>query len=413
MAARFLTSSMVMAMSLLVITIMSSGSQLAYAIMLRLRFIDLKANYVGDPEKAFMDSCLRDYEAVSSADPRFKDARKDCIRDLVNSNELKRLPRIRPTVDEGICDQSVLCEDSDPGQCEDEGNPRDAGYQAGDVTRCFRMIETATKELEPVRHSSLLDEAEKQCTRSGRWKDYSNQVQLQYCMWKQITLGACTNNLRSNCPGDSSCCPVAQNYLDPELIATLQRSDFYVCRKSPIVGLYCQHLEDRVPTGNSSITGDMCTDATCPSFDWCADFADIPGECMGKACQGYQNALMLTLVCVIAAAAGVVFDMADVLLLLKCPTRPRPRVMADGIATCLKVVAVLICYTGDISEFADEAAAHACFYNEGGKVAESAKAAAGGFMLTALLSAASSCISMPLSMRVGGQLTKLPYARVK
>jgi len=178
-----------------------------------------------------------------------------CVKQLSEDVSLKRLPNIRATVDERVCDPVDLCEGSDPGQCADKGTPRTGGFSPGDVTKCYSLIDEAKaataakgkagpdeKAIKDARfkEAALLDRVKAECVNQERWKDHVHQVKLVYCMWKHEKNGACTNNLQTNCPTDGSCCPDAQREAsDADSSADAQlknRPKQYVCQKSPVVG---------------------------------------------------------------------------------------------------------------------------------------------------------------------------------
>jgi hypothetical protein len=254
-------------------------------ILLRLQMDNFQDNMENDPEKLFVDNCMRDFEALSPEDATYTSQYSKCIKELSNDQSLKRLPHIRLAVDERVCDPVDLCSGGDPGQCDDKGVPRMPGFSAGEVTKCYSLIDNAKAEQDAFQKAALLDRVATECTSKERWKDHKNEVKLRYCFWKHLQFGVCTNDMRTNCPEDSSCCPVAQN--DPLGNKLEIRPDQYICQKSPIVGLYCQHKDYRVPVANVTTDpqGGLCTKVTCPNFAWCRELADVPGECLGEACQ--------------------------------------------------------------------------------------------------------------------------------
>jgi hypothetical protein len=276
--------------------------------LLRFQMGNLKANMQGDPEKQFLDECMRDYENLNTEDTKYRSQYSKCIEDLSNEASLKRLPHIRLTVDYRVCDPADLCSGGDPGQCEDIGIPMAPGYTPGDVMKCYMLIDDAKAEQDAYKKFGLLDRVAAECTNKDKWNDYANSVSLAYCFWKHLQFGVCTNIMRTNCPelGDSSCCPIAQS--DP-LNAVAYRQDQYVCRKSPVAGLFCQQKDYRVAV-NVSIQprGELCTKVTCPSFAWCRDLADIPGECYGDACKDHRRAVEFLIICIVCASMGLVCD---------------------------------------------------------------------------------------------------------
>eukprot|EP00971_Amphidinium_carterae_P062400 1234936-Amphidinium_carterae.1 len=116
---------------LLSFTLLTAAIAAIWSVVLWIHLDDLKANMVGDPEKEFLDDCMRDFEHLATDDPEYLTQRENCIADLDSDEALKWLPHIRLTVDERICDIDDLCEDGDPGQCEDKGSPGAADFRAG------------------------------------------------------------------------------------------------------------------------------------------------------------------------------------------------------------------------------------------------------------------------------------------
>merc|ERR1712039_115851 len=133
-----------------------------------------------------------------------------------------------------------------------------------------------------------------------------------------MSSGLCMNSVRTNCPKDDSCCPVAQSAPDTSSGDRLKRPDEYICQKSPIVGLFCQHRNFRAE-GNG--TGDqlpLCTEELCSPFAWCRDFADVPGLCMTTPCKEYQRSLVTAAVIISLTAIALITDLVDSVLLLRC-----------------------------------------------------------------------------------------------
>jgi len=321
-------------------------------IVLRVDMGGLQTNIVGDPEKKFMDECMRDFENLNSEDTAYRSALTKCIQKLSEDESLKRLPNMRLTVDDRVCDPVDLCSSGDPGQCLDDGKPRTAGYVPGDVMKCYQLIDNAKAEQDAFKKAELLERVAAECTDRARWKHHSNEVKLAYCFWKHLQFGVCTNIMRTNCPDDSSCCPIAQNDPSLPISSPARRPDQYVCRKSPIVGLFCQHIDFRVPVENISLQKEreFCTLVTCPSFGWCRDFADIPGECLGEACKDYRRATEFLIVCIICAGLGLAFDFVDLVILLRYPLLPKLKSTSNTVSACLKLLSYLLCKAAGAQE---------------------------------------------------------------
>lgn len=407
---------------------LSATLSVVWGIVMWLRLGNLQANHVADPEKEYLDECMRDFEGLSLDDERYKTEQRRCVDEIAAQAKMTWLPHIRLTVDDRICDSVDICGGGDPSDCNDKGRPFETSYEMGTVTRCYQLIDDAKAELAPRRQSELFDEVTEKCTGDGVWDAYEKRVQLEYCMWKHLQFGACTNALRTNCPTDGSCCPTAQNYLEPDdPEAPPLRPDQYACMKSPTVGLYCQQLDYRIPLsseGNSSLgsnaseasssRGTLCTAATCTeNFGWCRDFADVPGECLGEACQDFRRAGSFAVACIVFAIAGLLCDAADLLFLVRWRAAAMPKSVANFAGSCLKLLAYLLCLAGGVKDFARVLIDRSCFNGAGNEVAATAQEGIDAFLLCTLITSVGSLVLAPLSMYHGGQLIGLPYARVQ
>lgn len=402
------------AVLILSVTLYVLGTAIASVILGTLLYVqmgELQANVGSDPEKQFLDECMRDFENLNSEDATYTSAYSRCIDKLSKEDSLKRLPHIRLTVDERVCDPADLCSGGDPGQCEDTGAPRTPGYRPGDVTECYQLIENAKAEQDASKKGGLLDRVEAECTSKERWKDHANSVKLAYCFWKHLQVGVCANNMRTNCPVDSSCCPVAQN--DRLSRDEAVRQDQYVCQKSPTVGLFCQHKDYKVPV-NISIQPEaaLCTQVTCASFAWCRDLADIPGQCLGAACKDYSRAVDFLIICIVFASLGVLCDFLDLMCLFRWPTSTKLKSTTNSVSACFKLLAYLVCAAGGAKDFTCELVEMQCYNSEGNIFANSVKDAVELFGMITLLTIVGSLALAPMSMQWGGQLVGLPYARV-
>lgn len=368
---------------------------------------ELHDNMMGDPEKLFVDECLRDYEHLEKTDSKYQSARTKCIKELREKITFKQLPKIRLTVDELVCDPEDLCKGDD--RCEDKGSPSSASFQPGVITACYRLIDNYKAEQKVGPKAEMLDRIVVECTKPDGWSDYGEAVRIRYCMWKHLEFGACTNKLRSNCPEDDSCCPVAQN--DPLGVASYTNQ--YVCRKSPIQGLFCQHIDYLVPGANTSLSSpSYCTLETCGNFDWCRDFADIPGECLSEACQDYHHAKAFLIVCLVFVSVALVCDLADTIFLFKWRDGVKAKTLLNCVSACLKLLGWLTCLGGGIKSFSEMLSEQKCFNAEGTVLVESVKEGVVNYIVLVILSGAGSLILAPMSMQWGGRLIGLPYARV-
>eukprot|EP00446_Apocalathium_sp_SHHI-4_P027399 CAMPEP_0177257064 /NCGR_PEP_ID=MMETSP0367-20130122/57314_1 /TAXON_ID=447022 ORGANISM="Scrippsiella hangoei-like, Strain SHHI-4" /NCGR_SAMPLE_ID=MMETSP0367 /ASSEMBLY_ACC=CAM_ASM_000362 /LENGTH=180 /DNA_ID=CAMNT_0018711067 /DNA_START=86 /DNA_END=629 /DNA_ORIENTATION=+ len=104
-------------------------------------------------------------------------------------------------------------------------------------------------------------------------KNYKGEPATTFLPCLRSTLDACENSVQDECY--TYCCPRG-----------------YFCARSPIVGLYCQDGSNE-----------------CQTFNWCRDFADIPGTCPTVVCKTHQTVLRVTAWSFILAAIGIVLDL--------------------------------------------------------------------------------------------------------
>lgn len=390
---------------------------------------NLRSNQVGDTEKQFVDNCLRDYESLGKTSPEYVSKRSECVRKLDDEESLSWIPKIRLTVDERICEVASLCSEDDPQPCTDSGNPRTRDFRPGNITFCYELIDESKRPgLTPLRRNQLAEEVEQRCTRADRWANYEKRVLLDYCMWKHFHSGVCTNELRSTCIPDGSCCPQAQN-LDNVDQAT-RRPDPYTCVQSPIVGLFCQYsdwfqstavntsatnrttLESTHRRRRAEIRPPLCTSPTCESFAWCRDFADLPGECYSDACKEYERSKSLVIVCILLAACGLLCDLGDLMVCWSFPAAAKPKATLNVSSATLKLASALLCLAAGVGDFTDTMVAKSCFAGNGSDMAENANATVSRFVGVTITSTVFSLCLAPMSMQWGGRLTGLPYVRI-
>jgi len=394
--------------SAVVLTGAFSTISLILAGVIRYRLARLQINTVGDPERVFLDECMRDFEGLSPNDPVYTSKHRECAKELGEDERYRRLPRVRLTVDERVCDQARLCEGRDPGQCADRGVYGDADYKPGRVTECYSLGTEALAKLTVQERGAALDVAEARCTSKGAWENYAQRVRLEYCMRKHMTTGVCINSLRTDCPIDSSCCPVPANVVSENGQPRKTKPDDYACKKSPTVGLFCQHVDDIVPGSNST----LCTATTCSNFAWCRDLVDIPGLCLSDACQDYQRALAYSVVIIVAVAAGLVLDAADLVILFRYPRAILPKLFLNAIGCCAKLLACLLCLAAGVLEFMGTLEEKACFNDVGNRMVKTTRQSVAAFLLFTSLAVVGSLCLLPCSARWLTEPRKLPYARI-
>lgn len=371
----------------------------------------MRVNMVGDPESKYIDECMRDFEGLSTEDAAYQEKHQKCIAELNSTDSFRWLPKIRLAVDERICDPASLCAGA-PSECPDTGDRLDNDYQAGSISKCYELIQQYKAARAHQTRADLQTKVETQCSADSAWADYRKKAVIKYCMWKHLDVGLCMNTMRTNCPEDDSCCPVAENARGDSASAGTRvlRPNQYVCQKSPTVGLYCQHVDYRVPGAGNVSERSFCTEDTCDKFAWCRDMADVPGLCIGESCQAYQRSLDLSVVIVLCMAVALLLDLIYGIMLVKFPW-PKMKLLTNAAGGGCKLLAYGFVVAGGIDDFVDTAVAHACFNAEGNeRVAHAQDFTYALRMLTLVAMAGSVCLS-PLSMHWGTQLLGVPYAR--
>lgn len=276
------------------------------------------------------------------------------------------------------------------------------------MSDCYQLIQLSKTTRGANLRAELLAEAERRCTRPGAWSGFSQEVRLNYCMWKHMSSGICMNSMRTNCPKDTSCCPAAQHAAgDSEM--RLLRPNQYACAKSPTFGLFCQLTNDLVE-GNET-DRPRCTAATCASFDWCADLADVPGLCLGDACQAYGRSLDLSVVIIVFVGLGLLLDFADLVMLCRPPGAPKVKVITNCAGACLKMIAYLFSSAGGLSEFVDAVLQHDCFNPDGREQVVQTRWSVQAFQVLCLLAMAGSWVLSPMTARWGHRVVGLPRVR--
>jgi len=386
--------------SLVTLTFAFDSAGLVFCVILQTRLRDMRANSVGDVEKTLVDECMRDFEGLAAESAIYQENHRLCVEKLEGMDRLRWLPSVRLAVDERICEPQNLCSDSDPGHCAD-------GETVGDVQRCYNLINQYKAERVHTRRAELLDTVEQRCIGTESWSQYEHRVHLDYCMWKHMKVGVCMNTMRTNCPADNSCCPIAQNHL-----GATARPNQYVCQKSPLVGLYCQHRDYVVPGSNDTAENrPLCSDVSCPSFAWCRDLADVPGLCLGEACSEYQRCLDVALAALVLVVVAATAELLYVAMLCRRAPRQMLKGTANAVAAFLKLVAYLLCTAGGLQDFTDEAVRHECFNTDGNaRVAHAQRHVRTTCLLLLIAAAGSVCLS-PLSVRWGSGLLGVPHSK--
>jgi len=206
-------------------------------------------------------------------------------------------------------------------------------------------------------------------------KNYKGEPATTFLPCLRSTLDACENSVQDECY--TYCCPRG-----------------YFCARSPIVGLYCQDGSNE-----------------CQTFNWCRDFADIPGTCPTVVCKTHQTVLRVTAWSFILAAIGIVLDLVDIISIF---TLPDAVVFKSGvnIFSCLvKFIAFTAIIGAGTWGFLAELIAAECFNSDGMSLVGSA---AGAYLLYCTLQSVSAILSLclaPLSAYYGGKLQGVPYVK--
>jgi len=391
--------------ALLNFTLITACIAVVWSVVLWIHLDDLKSNQVGDPEKEFLDTCMRDFEHLAQDSEIYLRERQNCMEELEGNDDLKWLPVIRLTVDERICDISALCGDGDPESCKDDGTPFDENFRPGTVRQCYDRITSAKSERNETRRAELLQEASDACISDSRWRDYEHKTEIVYCMWKEREQGVCTNSLRSslNCPDDTSCCPTAQN----RLTTPGARENKYQCAKSPLIGLYCQHVN--YTTQDSQMVEQPCTSVSCSTFDWCRDFVDVSDLCLTEPCEEYRRAKNYAIACIVFACIAVLFDFGDIVILCCYHKAAGAKAAVDVASGCIKLMALMLCIVGGVRDFTNDLVNRGCYVEEGSNLGVSARDEMRNFMSSLAFSIVGSMCLSPLSAYWGGKLVDLPY----
>jgi len=386
---------------------------LSWAVALQSGLADMSANLSGDMEKLVVDDCMRDYEGLQPDDMRYIEARRVCIAKLESVERVHFLPHIRLTVDERVCDPHYLCEGADESTCLDKGAPLTADFAPGRVTACYQVIQQSKSTRDYTEKASLLNHIEQRCTGKSSWDGYERKVQLDYCMWKHLQTGLCTNDMRTNCPEDKSCCPIAQNSI-ADGQNRLVRADQYVCQKSPTVGLYCHSVGyvDLDAEGNfTSSDRPLCREPTCASFAWCRDFADIAGICMSEPCEMYRRSTEIAAGVIVCLSLAIVLDIVDVIMLLRFPQRRKAKATLNMMGVALRMVTYLLFVAGGVREFMRLSVQHSCFNPPGIERVKSAEFSVNASGISVLLSMALTIWVWYFTAQWGSVLIGLPHAK--
>jgi hypothetical protein len=408
--AQHITSKAIIVVILTLAALSCAITALVFSIQLHGAVEDLRSNHEGDPEREYVDDCMRDFKHLPPDDGRKLEQKRKCIEALGAEPRFKWLPKIRLTVDERVCDPETLCAPGDPGPCKDSGDPRGKDYQVGNVTACFNLIDKVRQDggKTATERAELDAEVQRRCTREDRWKDYENAVKLDYCMWKHYSVGVCTNNLRSQC--DDSCCPHK-----PLVDETDLRNDEYQCRKSPVVGLFCQHLEstERAWTKNKAAPYELCTAVTCPNFSWCRAFTDVPGLCLGQACLDYARLRGICITCIVICSLGLLLDVADLIVFWKFANAVVAKSIINFLSSGVKLLGFCLIIAGGGQEFLSTIVEKQCFIENGQEMTQVARDVIDSYLLAAILSSLTSLALAPLSMYWGGKIIGVPYTLLR
>lgn len=206
-------------------------------------------------------------------------------------------------------------------------------------------------------------------------KNYKGDLTTTSLPCLRSTLDECDPTVQDKCY--TYCCPQG-----------------YFCARSPIVGLYCQ--DGTVVCGN---------------FNWCRDFADIPGTCATVICKTHQTILRVTSWSFILAAVGVFVDFVDVIAIFTLPDSVIFKSGVNVFSSLVKWIAFGCLVGAGTAQFLSELGDARCFNTDGMQLT----ADTGGMFLSyctvQVVSAVASLILAPLSAFYGGHLTGVPYVK--
>lgn len=197
----------------------------------------------------------------------------------------------------------------------------------------------------------------------------------------------CSNEVADQCsPG---CCP--PNVTQGELAGGKLT---YMCTREPLVGLYCQDAS-----------------VSCGRFEWCRDFADIPGDCRTEVCQADNMVSKLTVWCYFMSAIGVLIDIVDVIIWCAWENAVVVKSVLNMVSSCVKWIAFGIIVGGGTQGFMADLYSAKCYNRDGMTMVGDASNMLVMYMFTQVFSAILSLILAPFSSYYGGKLLGVPYVK--
>lgn len=215
------------------------------------------------------------------------------------------------------------------------------------------------------------------------FKDYTNKMNENFKGELISTNLPCIRNALPECDMDREdkcwdrCCPAG-----------------YVCKRSPIVGLYCQ--DGTVSCGN---------------FLWCRDYADVPGTCRTQVCQSDAMVERITVWSYIMAGFGVLLDIVDVVIFCAAPDAVVFKSVMNMASSCVKWVAFGLIVGAGTQDFMTDLYDAQCYNREGMQMTTEAGAMLIMYMFSQIFSAINSLILAPFSAYYGGKLAGVPYVK--
>eukprot|EP00397_Hematodinium_sp_SG-2012_P041216 GEMP01045341.1.p1 GENE.GEMP01045341.1~~GEMP01045341.1.p1 ORF type:complete len:266 (+),score=24.29 GEMP01045341.1:76-873(+) len=207
----------------------------------------------------------------------------------------------------------------------------------------------------------------------------------------RTTLDVCNNSVEDMCW--DKCCPWG-----------------YMCKISPIVGLYCN---DATPDC-SSVSGADAADGTVDGqkrFTWCLYLADITGECRTPICQRQLMIINMTKIAVILCVIAVILDVVDLFTFCIAPDSIACKATVNLLASACKWLAFGVLIGTGAQEFLLELHKNKCYNIAGQEVVEQTILYFMIFSISVTTSAVCSLAESPFSAYYGGKLVGVPYVK--
>lgn len=200
------------------------------------------------------------------------------------------------------------------------------------------------------------------------------------------TLDICDNSIEDVCW--DRCCPIG-----------------YICKISPIEGLYCQDSSDQCVT----VVEGTKTDVN--KFNWCRDLADVTTQCKSSICERHTMIKDAVVPCVIICLIAVILDVVDLVTFCVAPDAVRWKSSVNVVCSCFKWIAFGTLIGTGTQKFLLELHANQCYNNNGQEVVEETILYFMTFCVACATSAVASLAEAPFSAYYGGKLVGVPYVK--